>query len=204
MTSPPETICGRCLRTDSRTFSSCRNQSRAPRENRSYHFAASAPALPPAPLVLGPTLGPESVLGAIVTTFTPVASRVQPRRAVQLLLREQCRNIAERLFRAVFVITVLRHEALLHDRNLLSRVLVRPSRRGDEPQHIATLFEQILLDGLAHARVAGELELLTGLEGHHGLTHHFLSERELAGVRDLDLLLDRAQEALIGRTRLAR
>jgi hypothetical protein len=42
MTSAPETICGRCLRTDSRTFSSWRNQSRAPRENRSYHFAASA------------------------------------------------------------------------------------------------------------------------------------------------------------------
>src|SRR5215470_13300610 len=67
MTSAPETICGRCLSTDSRTFSSCRNQSRAPRENRSYHFAASAPALPPAPLVLGPTLGPESVLGAMAT-----------------------------------------------------------------------------------------------------------------------------------------
>ena len=49
-----------------------------------------------------------------------------------------------------------------------------------------------------------ELELLAGLEGHHGLAHHFLAERHLAGVRHLDLLLDRAQEALVRRARLAR
>src|ERR1700748_2996512 len=48
MTSAPETICGRCLRTASRTFSSCRSQSRAPRENRSYHLAS--PRAPPSSL----------------------------------------------------------------------------------------------------------------------------------------------------------
>src|SRR6185437_10385973 len=126
MTSPPETICGRCLRTDSRTFSSCRNQSRDPRENKSYHFAASTPALPPAPLVLGPTLGPESVLEAIRQVYSCHARRATAPRS-DLLLREQRRHVTQRLFRAMFVIAVFGDEALLHDRDLLSRIIVRPS-----------------------------------------------------------------------------
>src|SRR5262245_47868539 len=116
------------------------------------------------------------------------ARRATTSRA-DLLLREQRCHIAQRLFRAMLVITVLGNETLLHDRDLLSRILVRPSRRRDESQHVATLFEQILLNRLAHARVAGELELLAGFEGDHRLADHFLPERQLAGVGDLDLLL---------------
>ena len=47
MTSPPAMISGRLARTASRTFSSWRSQSRAPRENSSYHFAALSGDCPP-------------------------------------------------------------------------------------------------------------------------------------------------------------
>ena len=53
MTSAPATTSGRCARTASRTFSLCRNQSRAPREKRSYQALTLSPfddsaTLPPA------------------------------------------------------------------------------------------------------------------------------------------------------------
>src|SRR5262249_23187557 len=150
MTSAPETICGRCLRTESRTFSSCRNQSRAPRENRSYHFAA-------------PTAG-FSLLSAMVFGSYSCANS-----SFTLLLRHQRCHIAQCFFGTVLIVTILAHETLLDYGDLLPRILVRPRCRGHQPEYIAALFEEILLDGLAHARVACELELLPGLESHHGL-----------------------------------
>jgi hypothetical protein len=51
--------------------------------------------------------------------------------------------------------------------------------------------------------MAIERKPLTGLVRHHRLAHHFLSEGQLAGLRHLDLSLDRAQEALVGGTRFA-
>ena len=121
-----------------------------------------------------------------------------------LLLRKQCRDIAQRFLRAVLVITILSNETLLNDRDLLSRIIVRARRGGHQSQNIATLLKQVLLDCLAHARMTRELELLARLEGHHGFANHLLPEGQLAGIGDLDLLLDRTQEALIGRPRLAR
>src|ERR1700756_1719300 len=184
MTSPPAMMSGRLARTASRTFSSWRSQSRAPRENSSYHFAAPA---------VSPRLPPASSIRATRTPF--------PR--APLLLGEQRRDVAERLLGAVLVVAVFGDQALLHDRDLLTRVLVRARGRGHQPQHVAALLEQVLLDRLAHPRVARELELLARLEGHHGLADHFLTEGQLARIRHLDLLLDRAQEALVRGAALA-
>src|SRR5258708_6595912 len=185
-TPPPAMISGRLARTASRIFSSWRSQSRAPRENSSYHLAALRGGCPP-------PLPPSSSMGITGTPFSAAA----------LLLREQRGDVTQRFLGAVLVVAVFADEALLHHRDLLAGFVVRARRRSHQPQHVAPLLEQVLLDGLAHARVARELELLAGLERHHGLAHHFLAERQLAGVRYLDLLLDRAQETLIGRARLA-
>src|ERR1700739_474082 len=187
MTSPPAMISGRLARTASRTFSSCRSQSRAPRENSSYHFAALRGGCPP-------PVPPSSSIALLVLLF-------RRRRYCYscLLLREQRRDVAEGFLGAVLVVAVLAHQALLHHRDLLARFLVGTRGQLHEPQHVAALLEQVLLDCFAHARMARELELLAGLERHHRLAHHFLAERLLAGVRDLYLLLDRAQETLIRR-----
>src|SRR5215831_5262418 len=179
MTSPPAMISGRLARTASRTFSSWRSQSRAPRENSSYHLAAPDESRLP-------------------------SGSMAPSRSPPLLLREQCGYVAQGLLGAVLVVPVLGDETLLHHGDLLPGVLIGPGGRGHEPQHVAALLEQVLLDRLAHARMARELEFLALLEGHHGLAHHFLAEGELARIRHLDLLLDRAQEALVRRTALPR
>src|SRR5580704_5860945 len=120
-----------------------------------------------------------------------------------LLLCEQCCDVTQCLFCAVLVVAVFADETLLNDGNFLARVVVGASRRGHESQYVTTLLEQVLLDRLAHARVTDELELLAGLESDHGLADDLLPERQLARVGDLDLLLDRAQETLIGGPRLA-
>src|SRR5690606_7547942 len=177
------TICGRCSRTDSRTFSSWRSQSRAPRENSSYHFVRPG----------GPGFAPLSPM-------CPTASFVD----VALLLRQQRGDVTQRFLRAVLVVTILGNEPLLYHRNLLTRLFVRPRRRGHETQHVAAFLEEVLLDRLAHACVARKLELLARLEGDHRLADHLLPEGELARIGDLDLLLHRAQEALVGRALLAR
>src|SRR5260370_29001243 len=120
-----------------------------------------------------------------------------------LLLGEERGDVAERLLGTVLVVAVLADQALLYHGDLLARVIVRTRGGGYQAQHVAALLEQVLLDSLAHPGMTDELELLARLKGHHGLAHHFLAERHLARVRDLDLLLDRAQEALIGGAGLA-
>src|SRR5690606_32071142 len=181
-TSAPATIGGRWRRTASRTFSLCRNQSRAPREKRSYQ-----PASP----------GPPSA-DSLMSLSQP-----RSRRRLVLLLREERRDVAQRLFRTVFVVTVFGRQSFLNRGYLSARLVIRPRRRRDQPQHVATLLEQVLFDGFAHARMAVERELLADLVGHHGLAHDFLAESELAGFGDLDLLLHRAQEPLVRRPRFA-
>src|SRR5262249_22895708 len=108
---------------------------------------------------------------------------VRPRFSCwRLLLGQQGGYIAQRFLRAVLVVAVFADQALLYDGDFLARVLIGSRSRGHQAQHIAPLFEQVLLDGLAHARMARELELLSGLEGHHGLAYNLLAERHLAGV----------------------
>src|SRR5262249_14218277 len=89
MTSAPATICGRCSRTESRTFSSWRSQSRAPRENSSYHFA-----------------NPRGLL--------PLRSAIALCRLydVTLLLCEERGHIAQCLLGTVFVVSILADEPL--------------------------------------------------------------------------------------------
>src|SRR6185503_16808515 len=187
MTSAPATICGRFSLTESRTFSSCLSQSRAPRENSSYHLVRPEGLLP---------------LRSSIASYRRALRRGA--RAFTLLLCKQCRHVAQRLLGTVLVITVLTDQPLLNNGNLLPGVFVRPCRGRHQSQHIAAFFEQILLDRLTHARVARQLELLACLEANHGLADHFLAEGQLAGVRNLDLLLDRTQEALVRRPRLVR
>src|SRR5688572_132626 len=200
-TSAPATICGRCCRTASRTLSLWRSQSRAPRENKSYQ--PCSPGLLPPP----PEPPPPDVLSLMCCVATSsdfiVESDQGPFDARPLLLRQQCRDVAERFLSAVLVVTILRREAVLHRRNFLTRLVVRPRRGSHQPQYIAALLEQVLLDRLAHARVAVEGELLAGLVRDHGLAHDLLAKSHLARLRHLDLVLDRAQEPLVGGTRLA-
>src|SRR5580658_3007823 len=106
ITSPPAMISGRLARTASRTFSSCRSQSRAPRENSSYHFAALSGGCPP-------PFPPSSSIGFTGTPFF----------RAPLLLSQQCGHVAERLLGAVLVVAVLTDQALLHHRDLLACVV---------------------------------------------------------------------------------
>src|SRR5688500_14522846 len=115
-TSAPATICGRCCLTASRTLSLCRSQSLAPREKRSYQ-----PASP----------GPASGVSLMAVSQPPS------------FLREQCRHIAQRFFRTVFVVTILRRQTILHRRNLLTGFIVRTRGRRYESQYITTLLEQV-------------------------------------------------------------
>src|SRR5882672_8648960 len=124
-------------------------------------------------------------------------------RIVTLLLREQRRHVVERLAGTVRVVGVLVDQALLDHRDLLARLVVRARRGGDQAQDIAPALEQVLLDRVVQRRVAVERELLAALVGAHRLAHHFLAEGELARLGDADLLLHRAQEALIGLALLA-
>src|SRR5690242_16567361 len=101
MTSAPATIWGRFSRTESRTFSSCLNQSRAPRENRSYHLVRPEPEV-----------------------LLPLRSSM----VVTLLLCKQCRHVAQRFLCTVFVITVFADQPLLYHRDLLAGIVIRPSR----------------------------------------------------------------------------
>src|SRR5690242_2472994 len=119
-------------------------------------------------------------------------------RIVTSFLGEQRRHVVQRLAGAMAVVAVLVHQALLHHRDLLARLVVRARRRGDEPQHVAALLEEILLDRVVQRRVRVEGELLAALVGAHRLPHHLLAEGELARLGDADLLLHRAQEALVG------
>src|SRR5258706_5391732 len=128
----------------------------------------------------------------------PAATRI-----VISFLGEQRRHVVERLAGAVRVVAVLVDQALLHHRDLLPRLVVGAGRRAHQAQHVAALLEEILLDRVVQRRVAVERELLAALEGAHRLAHHFLAERALAGLGDADLLLDVAQEALVGLALLA-
>src|ERR1044072_8005081 len=92
MTSESAMISGRLSRTASRTFSSCRSQSLAPRENSSYHL--------PSP-------------GRVVL---PSLSVMSPLRARASFLREQGGDVAQRFLCAVLVVAILTDEALLHHR----------------------------------------------------------------------------------------
>src|SRR5690349_13728553 len=125
-------------------------------------------------------------------------------RMVTSFLRQQRGHVVERLAGAVAVVAILVDQALLHHRDLLPRLVVRPRRRGDEAQHVAALLEQVLLDRVVQRRVRVEGELLAALVGAHRLPHHLLAERQLARLGDADLLLHRAQEALVGLPLLAR
>src|SRR5882672_931087 len=176
-TSAPAMMSGRRSRTASRTFSLWRSQSRAPRENNSYQ-----------PLIRG--------LGALISD----SSTAVPRCAlVALLLRQEGGDVVQGLFGAVFVVAVFADQALLYGGDLLARFIIRTGGRSDQPQDVAAFLEQVLLDRFMHAGVTVQRELLAGLESDHGLAHDFLAERLLAGVRNLDLLFDRTQEALVGR-----
>src|SRR5262245_26844466 len=126
MTSAPATISGRFARTASRTFSSWRSQSRAPRENSSYHFDSSA-----------------GVVLLSLSLMTQVYARTS-------LLRKQRRDIAQCFFCAVLVVAVFFDEPLLNDRDLLPCVVVGARCRSNQAQHVATLFEEVLLDSFAH------------------------------------------------------
>src|SRR5215472_18672214 len=137
-TLPPARMSGRLFLTASRTFSLWRNQSRDPRENRSYQ-----------PVISG-------VCASSGAPFIPV-----------LLLREQRRHVVERFLGAVSVVAVFADQPFLHHRDLVARVIVRARARGDQAQHLAPLLEQVLLDGLVQTDVARERELLADLEGHH-------------------------------------
>src|SRR5262249_46992969 len=88
---------------------------------------------------------------------------------LHLLLRQQCRDVAERFLRAVLVVTILCREAVLYSRDFLTRLVVGPRSRSHQPQHVAAFLEQVLLDRLAHARVAVERELLALLVRDHRL-----------------------------------
>src|ERR1700761_3344843 len=119
ITSPLAMIFGRCSRTASRTFSSCRSQSRAPRENRSYHLAS------------------PSELDS-----SPLAAMTVLRR--HLLLCQQCRDVAQRFLGTVLVVAILLDQSLLNHGYLLPRLIVGARGRSHEPQHIAALLEQVL------------------------------------------------------------
>src|SRR5699024_9026263 len=115
-----------------------------------------------------------------------------------LFLRQQRGDVIEGFVRAVLVITVIGNQALLDGRYLLLRFGIRPRAGGDQPQHVAPLLEQVLLDGFAQTRVVGQREAVAALVGAHGLAHDFLAERGLAGIGHADLGLDVAQEAFVG------
>src|SRR6185436_12512616 len=119
MTSAPATICGRFSRTESRTFSSCLSQSRAPRENSSYHLVRPEGLLP--------------LRSSIASYRCACSGRV----VSTLLLCEQCRHVAQRFLGTVFVITIFTDQTLLNHRDLLPRVVVRPSRGRHQTQHVA-------------------------------------------------------------------
>src|SRR5580658_1034925 len=159
MTSPPAMISGRLARTASRTFSSWRSQSRAPRENNSYHLSAP-------PGALSPRL-PWSPSMCYSYSFLRGAARARC-GARSLFLREQRGHVAQGLLGTVLVVAVFAHQALLHHRDLLARVIVGARGRSDQPQHVAALLEQVLLDRLAHARVTRQLEFLARLERPQG------------------------------------
>src|SRR5271170_1911747 len=176
MMSEPATICGRCSRTAARIFSLCRSQSRAPRENSLYQ-----------PLMRGRS-GPSVFM---------VAPQLGWRHGRGLLLRQQRGDVTQSLLGAVFVIAIFLDQPLLDDGYFLTGFIVGSGGGGHQSQHIATLLEEILLDGLANARVAAEVKFLAGLEGHHGLADNLLAERLLARFGDLYLLFDRPQEAFV-------
>ncbi len=104
----------------------------------------------------------------------------------------------------MLVIAVLLHQPLLNHGDFLARIVVRSRRRGHQAQHVAALFEQVLLYRFAHPRVACKAELFAGLEGDHGFTNHLLPERLLSGFGNLDLLFHGPQEPLVRRPVLAR
>src|SRR5882672_4126385 len=124
-------------------------------------------------------------------------------RMVTSFLGEQRGHVVERFARAVRVVAVLVDQAFLHHRDLLAGLVVRAGSRAHQAQHVAPALEEVLLDRVVQGRVRVERELLAALVGAHRLAHHFLAERELARLGDADLLLHRAQEALVGLALLA-
>src|SRR5579862_1700938 len=122
MMSEPETIWGRWARTASRIFSLCRNQSREPRENRSYQ-----------PLRL-----PGSLLDESVLIEYPVAVLFS---YGYLFLRQQRRDVVQCLLRTVLVITILLHQPFLNDGYLLACLVIRTRGGSDQAQHVAALLE---------------------------------------------------------------
>src|SRR5699024_592078 len=177
-TSVPAIRSGNSLRTDSRTFSLWRNQSRAPRENRSYQRCAWANS--------DGLLRPCLVMPGLAAIPAP------------LFLRPQGGDVIQRLVRAVLARALIIDQPLLDRRDLLLGLGIRTGAGGDQAQHVAALFEQVLLDGLAQAGMLGQGELVAALIGAHGLAHDFLAERSLARIGDADLGFHIAQEALVG------
>src|SRR5699024_11587947 len=119
-------------------------------------------------------------------------------RRVLFRSRQQGADVIQRLVRAVLVIAIIIDQPLLDRRDLLLGLSIRTGAGGDQAQHVAALFEQVLLDGLAQAGMLGLGELVAALIGAHGLAHDFLAERSLARIGDADLGFHIAQEALVG------
>src|SRR4051812_5288 len=113
-------------------------------------------------------------------------------------LGEQRGHVVERFTRAVRVVAVFIDQALLDHGDLLPRVVIRTSRRGDESQDVAPALEKVLLDRVVQRSVRVEREFLAALVRAHRLAHYFLAEGELAGLGDADFLFHRAQEPLVG------
>src|SRR5215470_12231214 len=170
-------------RTAWRTFWLWRSQSRAPREKSSYQ---------------GDSVPNRMRLATLSRVMACSPGGKGSASAGCLLLGEQRGHVVERLPRAMLVVGIVVDEALGDRRDLLLRLLLGPGGGGDQPEHVAPLLEEVLRDGVVERRVGVERELLAALVRPHRLAHHFLPERVLARVGDLDLLLDRAQHAFVG------
>src|ERR1700676_2569039 len=121
-TSPPAIASGKCARTASRTFSLCRSQSRAPRENRSYQPAIVA------------LLDVDSSLLTYNSCRNPLDRRS--------LLRQQRRDVVQSLLCAMLVIPIFGDQPLLYRRDFLLCVIVRARARADKHKNRAARRER--------------------------------------------------------------
>src|SRR5262245_19703153 len=96
-------------------------------------------------------------------------------------------------------VPVVLDEAPLHDVDLLLGVPVHDARdEARELDRVLLVLEDLELEGLLQPLVGLVVELLA-LEGERGdVVHDLAAEVVLAALRDVDLLLDRAHEPLVG------
>src|SRR5260221_6105602 len=153
-------------------------------------FTSSAAAWP---LTSTLTVGSASSVARVSESIRAVSS------VLHVAAREDARDEVEPVGRADLALAVVAGHAVLDHVDLLLRVAVDDGRhQAGQLDRVLLVLEQLQLQRLLQAFVGAEVELPPLDRQRADVVHDLAPEVVLARIGDVDLLLDRPHQALVG------